>query len=119
MQCPQTVFKDSKGLSIQLLSDVKVTHGPLGLIDESEAVGQSLPDQGEVGVLLGLQSTHRFGCSSIHCNEDVTSTLGRSLPVIADADPFKALSITLTFRRCDGGQYHLFNDFFAVLMRRR
>jgi len=44
MQCPQTLFEDSKALSIQLLSDVEVTHRPLGLVDETEAASHGLPD---------------------------------------------------------------------------
>jgi len=69
MQCPQTLFEDSNALSIQLFSDVEVTHRTLGLIDETEAAGQGVPDHGEVGVLFRLQSTDRFGCNSIHRNE--------------------------------------------------
>jgi len=69
MQCPQTLFEDSKAFSIQLLSDVKVTHGSLGFVHEAKATGQGLPDHGEVGILFCFQSTDRFGCYSIHCNE--------------------------------------------------
>ena len=56
MQCPQTLFEDSKAFSIQLLSDVKVTHGSLGFVHEAKATGQGLPDHGEVGILFCFQS---------------------------------------------------------------
>jgi len=61
MEHPQTLFENSEGLSLQL--------GTLGLIHKAETTSQGFPNRGEVAVLFRLQSTYRFGCSSIHRNE--------------------------------------------------
>jgi len=69
MEHPQTLFENSEGLSLQLIPHVETTHSTFGLIHETESTSQGFPDGGEVAVLFRLQSTYRFGCCSIHCNE--------------------------------------------------
>jgi len=69
MEHPQTLFDNSEGLSLQLLSHVEATHRTFGLIQEAETTSQGFPNRGEVAVLFRFQSTYRFGCCSIHRNE--------------------------------------------------
>jgi len=42
MEHPQTMFENSEGLSLQLLSHVEATHGTFGLIHEAETTSQGV-----------------------------------------------------------------------------